>query len=348
MEKVQVTVTGGSGYIASHSIIKLLEKKYSVAATIRNLNRESSLRKLLHKHAEFSDENLKFIQADLLSDNNWAEAVHGSKYVLHMASPFLSYLPKDPEQELIRPAREGTLRVLKSSLAGGVKRVVLTSSMAAISYGHLPPKNESLLDEDTWTDINGPDLTPYIVSKTMAEKAAWDFMENEVKETMELVAINPSAVLGPVLEKDFSPSAELVKKLMERAMPALPEMGFQICDVRDVAEAHISAMTEKAAAGKRIAVTDRFLWFKEIAEILHNEYADQGYKIPQKTLPHFAVRLFSLLDKETRSVLNELGVHRKLSNNRLKSLLGIDPVSAKQSILETAKTLIEQGIIKSR
>ena len=343
----KVTVTGGSGYVASYCILKLLEKKYFVTATIRNPERETSIRNFLHKHTDFSDENLKFVQADLLSDDNWNEAVKGSNYVLHVASPFLSYLPKNPETELIQPARDGALRVLRASLAGGVKRVVMTSSMASISYGHIPPKNELLLDEETWTDIHGPDITPYIVSKTVAEKAAWNFIENEANEKMQFVTINPSVVLGPLLEKDYSPSAEIVKKLLKRSMPALPKMGFQICDVRDVAEAHIRAMTEEKAAGKRIAVTDSFLWFSEMADHLHEEYVNKKYKIPRKTIPHFAVRLFSLFDKETRSVLNELGVHRKLSNERLKNLLGIDPIPAKDSILETARTLIEQGVVKS-
>jgi len=343
---IQVTVTGGSGFLASHCIIQLLQEGYGVKTTIRNSAREESLRTVIAKHVDFAPEQLSFIQADLTADENWDEAVRGSTYVLHVASPFFTSIPADPQQSLIRPAIEGTLRVLRASLNERVRRVVMTSSMAAISYGHPDPENRSVLDEESWTDIEGDDVTPYVISKTLAEKKAWEFIKTEAKGKLELVTMNPSALLGPILEKDYGSSAEIVKKVLERAMPALPRMGFQIVDVRDVARAHIKAMTLPEARGQRIALTDRFVWFTELAAILAEEFAGQGYNIPQKTIPHFMVRFFSLFDKESRSVLNELGIKRELSNKRMRTLLGIDPIPAKESILETARSLISHGIVK--
>lgn len=345
-KNIQVTVTGGSGFIGSHCVIGLLNQGYRVKTTVRNLKRESEVRSFISNHAPSEKTNLTFVAANLLSDENWAEAVKGSTYVLHVASPFLSTLPKNAEEELYKPAKEGTLRVLKAAAREPkVKRAVLTSSMVAISYGHPQPLKESLLDEESWTNIEGDDVTPYIISKTVAEKAAWDFIKKEGK-SLELVTMNPAAVLGPVLEKDFGTSAEIIKKLLDGSVPALPKMGFQIVDVRDVAAAHIKAMTLPKAAGKRFVLADKFLWFDEIAKILSKEFKPKGYKIPTLVIPHFMVKLFSIFDKKTRSILNELGIKRELKNDQMKNILGIDPIPAEESVLSTARALIEMGVIK--
>jgi len=346
-KKGQVTVTGGSGFLGSHTIIQLLQEGYRVKTTIRNKSREKEIRDLIARNVKFSKDQLMFIEADLTSDKNWDAAVKGSTFVLHIASPFLAHLPKNPEEELIKPAVEGTLRVLSASLKNKVKRVVMTSSMAAISYGHVYPKNVSLLDENTWSDVHGKDNAPYMISKTLAEKAAWDFIETKAKKKMQLITLNPSAILGPVLDKDCGVSALIVKKILDRDMPAIPRLGFQIVDVRDVALAHIKAMTLPKANGKRIALTDRFVWFEEIAAILAGEFSKKGYKIPKTTIPDFLVKIFSLFDKETKSVLFELGIKRELSNERMKTLLGIHPIPASESILSTAHTLISLGLIKT-
>ncbi|MDH5654675.1 MAG: aldehyde reductase [Spirochaetia bacterium] len=347
MEKnVQVTVTGGSGFIGLHIIIKLINQGYRVKTTIRNLKRENEIRSIISKYTQHDKGDLTFFEADLLFDSNWDEAVKGSSYVLHVASPFFMDKPKNADEELYRPALEGTLRVLKAAnRESTVKKIVLTSSMAAVSYGHPPPINESVLDEDTWTNIDGADVVPYHISKTIAEKAAWDFIADEGKR-LELVVINPSAVLGPMLKKEFGTSAAIVTKLMDGSVPALPKIGFQIVDVRDVADAHIKAMNLPDANGKRFIVTDRFLWYSEIAKILSDEFKTFGYKIPSLTLPHSMVRFYSIFDPATRSVLNELGVHRKLNNARMVNLLGIRPIRAEDSIIETARTLINVDAIK--
>lgn len=343
--KIQVTVTGGSGYIASHSIIKLIQAGYGVKATLRNMEREPSLRAVIEKNCNTKNYDLTCIEATLTSDKNWDEAVKGSTYVLHIASPIIFEKIKNPEEEIIRPAKEGALRVLEASLRNKVRRVVLTSSIAAISYGHEPPKDEALLDEETWTDLAGKGLNPYVISKTQAEKAAWEFIE-KTGNKLELVALNPAAVLGPVFEKDFGVSPGIVKKLLDGSVPALPNAGFQIVDVRDVAQAHIEAMTRPEANGKRIILTDRFLWFKEIASVLRGAYADKGLKVPKMVIPDFMVRIFAAFDSETRAVLPDLGVRRELNNGRMKNLLAIDPISAEDSILATAESLLEHGIIR--
>ncbi|MDH4261788.1 MAG: aldehyde reductase [Spirochaetia bacterium] len=348
LNKKKVTVTGGSGFLASHCILQLLQNGYSVKTTIRNKSREKDIRNLLSENVKYSANQLTFIEADLTSDKNWDEAVKGSTCVLHVASPLPAGIPKDAENELIKPAVEGTLRVLTASLNNKVKRVVMTSSMAAISYGHPYPKNISMLDENTWSDVHGKDNAPYMISKTLAEKAAWNFIENKASRKLELVTINPSAILGPILGNECGTSALIVKKVLDRDVPALPNLGFQIVDVRDVALAHLKAMTLPEANGKRIIITDRFVWFTEIAAILAEEFAPQGYKIPRLTIPDFLVKLFSLFDKETKGVLFELGIKRELSNKRMKTLLGISPIPAKESILTTARTLISKGLIKSK
>jgi len=346
-KKNQVTVTGASGFLASHCIIQLLTEGYSVKGTIRDMGREKSLRAIYHENVEFSDEQLTFVEVDLMSDRNWDEAMKDSAYVLHIASPFITTLPKDPDT-LIKPAIEGALRALRFARKNKIQRVVMTSSMAAISYGHPRPMKTSVLDENSWTDVNGDDVTPYIASKTLAEKAAWDFIRNQAEDELELVTINPSAILGPVLEKDYGSSATIIKKVLDRAIPGLPHMGFQVVDVRDVATAHLKAMTLPGAAGKRIAVTDRFVWFEELAAILAKEFTSMGYRIPRKTIPDFMIKIFSWFDPETRSVMNEIGIKRELSNERMRNLLGIKPIPAKDSILVTGHTLISHGLIKKK
>ena len=345
-QNIQVTVTGGSGFLGSYCIVDLLKQGYKVKTTIRNLSKESELRDTLSRFVTYKPDQLEFYEADLNHDKNWDAAIEGSTYVLHVASPFLANIPKDPEKELIQPAIQGTIRVLEASQKNGVKRVVMTSSMAAISYGHPYPQKTAILDEQTWTNIDGDDVTPYVVSKTLAEKAAWDFIEKN--SSLELTTINPSAIIGPLLSSDLSPSILIIKKLMNKEMPALPKIGFQVTDVRDVTSAHIKAMTKPDAAGKRVAVTNQFLWMQDFAKILSKEFSSKGYSIPSATIPDYLVKIFALFDKETRSVLNELGIKRELSNERMKQLLGITPIDVSDSVISTAQSLIQNNVLKTK
>ena len=268
-----VLVTGGSGFIGSHSILQLLALGHQVRTTVRSLKREGDVRAMLKTGGALSDDQLQFIAADLEKDAGWPEAVAGCDYVLHVASPFPQAIPKN-EDELVVPAREGTLRVLRAARNAGVKRVVLTSSFAAIGYGQ--PAQQTPFDETNWTDPNGDDVRPYVKSKTLAERAAWDFIANEGRH-LELSVINPVGVFGPVLGPDYSTSILLVQRLMDGAMPGCPRLCIGVVDVRDVALLHIRAMTHPAAKGERfLAVAGDFVSLVEIARILKAAHGTGG------------------------------------------------------------------------
>ncbi|MFN9700550.1 MAG: SDR family oxidoreductase [Hyphomonadaceae bacterium] len=259
-----VLVTGGSGYIGGYVIAQLLDAGYHVRTTIRNLGREPEVREALKKITPNLD-NLTFFAADLTRDDGWAEAVEGVDYVQHVASPFPAVMPKD-ENELIGPAREGALRALRFARDAGVKRVVMTSSMAAISYGHGGSQTRAYNEAD-WTNEASPDTGAYIRSKTIAERAAWDFIKAE-GGTLELSTICPSAVLGPILGPDFSTSILLVQKLLNGDFPGSPRLGFSLVDVRDVADLHIRAMTHEKAAGERFLAACDFYWVEDVDRVL--------------------------------------------------------------------------------
>ncbi len=251
-----VLVTGGSGFIGAHCILQLLNGGYRVRTTVRSLKRETDVRSMLKAGGAEPREALSFAVADLMSDAGWSEAVAGCDFVLHVASPFPLRVPKH-EDELIIPAREGALRVLRAARDAGIKRVVLTSSFAAIGYGRKP--TDRPFSEENWTDLNGDDLTAYVKSKTLAERAAWDFVGHD-GGTLELSVVNPVGVFGPVLGPDYSTSIELVRRLMDGAMPGCPRLSFGIVDVRDVADLHLRAMTNPAAKGQRfLAVAGEFM-----------------------------------------------------------------------------------------
>lgn len=282
-----VLVTGGSGYIAGFIIRQLISEGWSVQTTIRNRSKEGDVRNLL----AVDNSKLKFFEADLGSDQGWAEAMAGCSHVAHVASPFPAALPKH-EDELIVPARDGALRVLRAAKAAGVKRFVMTSSAAAIAYGH--PERIRTFTEADWTDATSPDAYPYIRSKTIAERAARDWVAAE-GNGMEFCAINPTAVIGPVWGRDMSTSIELVKKLLEGAMPGCPDIGFGIVDVRDVADLHVKALSAPDLAGERFIASGRFLKMIDVARVLKSGLGDRAKKVPVRGLPAFLVRFLSLI-----------------------------------------------------
>ena len=250
-----ILVTGGTGFIGSHCILQLLAAGHQVRTTVRSLTREADVRAMLKEGGAEPEGRLSFVAADLENDAGWSEAVTGCEYVLHVASPFPATIPKH-EDELVVPAREGALRVLFASRDAGVKRVVLTSSFAAIGYGHKP--QTAPFDETFWTDPNGDDVTPYVKSKTLAERAAWNFIAND-GGGLELCVVNPVGVFGPVLGPDYSTSILIVQRLLDGAIPGCPKFYFGVVDVRDVADLHIRAMTHPAAKGERfLAVAGDF------------------------------------------------------------------------------------------
>ena len=286
---------------------------------------------------------LSFIVADLENDTGWPEGVAGCDYVLHVASPFPPNIPKH-EDELIVPAREGTLRVLRASRDAGVKRVVLTSSFAAIGYGHRP--QSAPFNETNWTDPNGEDVTAYVKSKTLAERAAWDFIANE-GGNLELSVINPVGVFGPVLGPDYSTSILLVQRLMDGAMPGVPRLYFGAVDVRDVADLHIRAMTNPAAKGERfLAVAGDFMSILDIAKVLKNRMGASAKKVPTRQLPDWLVRIAALRDPAVRQILPELGKTKNATNEKAKRMLGWAPRSNEEAVVATAESLVRLGLLK--
>ncbi|HEV3420109.1 MAG TPA: aldehyde reductase [Candidatus Acidoferrum sp.] len=338
-----VLITGGSGFIGSHIILQLLAAGQQVRTTIRNLTREGDVRAMLKAGGADPGNRLSFFAADLENDAGWREAVAGSDYVLHVASPLPPSVPKH-EDELIVPAREGTLRVLRASRDAGVKRVVLTSSFAAIGYGH--KVRETPFNETDWTDPNGDDVAPYSKSKTLAERAAWDFLVREGRG-LELSVINPVGVFGPVLGADYSASILLVQRMMDGAMPGAPQLYFGAVDVRDVAELHIRAMTHPAAKGERfLAVAGEFLTMLDIAKILKARLGASAKRVPTRQLPNWMVRLAALRDPAVKLILPELGKKKNATNEKARRLLGWEPRSNEEAIAATAESLVRLGLLK--
>ena len=338
-----VLVTGGSGFIGSHCILQLQAAGHQVRTTVRNLKRESDVRALLKQGGCDAGGRLSFAAADLESDAGWKEAVAGCEYVLHVASPFPQTVPKH-EDELIVPAREGALRVLRASRDAGVRRVVLTSSFAAIGYGQAP--RSTPFDETNWTDPNGADVLPYVKSKVLAERAAWDFIAKE-GGGLDLSVINPVGVFGPVLGADYATSILLVQRLMDGAMPGCPRLYFGVVDVRDVADLHLRAMTHAAAKGERfLAVAGDFMSMVEIAKVLKSRLGDAAKRVPARELPNWLVRIAALRDPAVKQILPELGKKKNATNEKARRVLGWTPRSNEEAIVATAESLIRLGLLK--
>lgn len=338
-----VLVTGGSGFIGAHCILQLLQKGYRVRTTVRSLSREGDVRAMLKTGGVESGEALSFAAADLTADAGWPAAVAGCAYVLHVASPFPPAAPKH-EDELIVPAREGALRVLRAARDAGVKRVVLTSSFAAIGYGKKPQR--APFDETSWSDVNGPGIGAYAKSKTLAERAAWDFIAKE-GGTLELSVVNPVGVLGPVLGSDFSTSILIVKRLMDGAMPGCPRLTFGLVDVRDVVDLHLRAMTDPAAKGERfLATVGDFVSIQHIALTLKARMGAAAANVPTKLLPDWLLRLVALGDPTVAQVVPELGKSKNAANAKAVRVLGWAPRSAEDAIVATAESMLALGLLK--
>ena len=344
-----VLVTGGTGFIAQHCILQLLEAGYDVRTTARSTSRGDELAGVISSHLATGgslDVRLRVVAADLTIDDGWDEAVAGCTYVLHVASPLFLKTPKD-ENEMIVPARDGTLRVLRASVRAGVKRVVMTSSVAAVAYG--TPRDHPYTELD-WTNVESGDVDPYAKSKTVAEKAAGDFvLSAQNTSKMELVTILPGLVLGPVLSDHFSSSGEAIKRMMNHEIPGMPDVWFPPIDVRDVAWSHVKAMTLPAAAGQRyICAASDSVPLLDAAKILHQRYASEGYKIPMRRLPKFAVRLVAVFDRDLKFVVPEVGNPAHFNVAKIKTELGLEPRDLTEMTLAMAETMIQYGIVKKR
>jgi dihydroflavonol-4-reductase len=336
-----VLVTGGSGYLAGWCIVDLLERGYRVRTTVRNPAREREVRAAVGTQTD-AHQHLSVHSADLLSDEHWDHVTEGCDYVLHVASPLPAAQPKDPD-ELIVPARAGTLRVLGTALDAGVERVVLTSSVAAIRGG-----NEGLgrpLDETVWTDLGSRELTAYVQSKTLAERAAWDLAaERGVRD--RVAAVNPGVIIGPLLSEDRSTSIQAIERLLN-GMPAMPRLGFSFVDVRDVADLQIRAMTAREAGGERFIAVTQFLWMAEVAEVLRKRLGPAASKVPTRTAPDLLVRAMALFDGAVRSFTGSLGKRTDYDTSKARERLGWSPRPIEGTIAETAESLIDHGVTKT-
>lgn len=334
-ETSTVLVTGGTGFLGGWCVAELLRGGHEVRTTVRNLRREGDVRAAMGVAGVDPGERLTVAAADLSSDDGWEAAVAGCDYVLHVASPFPPAQPKDPD-ELIVPARDGALRVIGASLDAGVKRVVMTSSVAAVRHGR--PASETPYDESDWTDGADPTRTPYVRSKTIAERAAWDLVRERDAED-RLATVNPGAIIGPTLSDDLSYSLQSVQRLLD-GMPAVPRLGFTFVDVRDVADLHIRAMTNPAAGGQRFLATDRFLWMAEVAEILRDRLGADAQKVPSRVAPNILVRAMALFDPSVRSIVGDLGKSASYSSEKARTTLGWAPRQIEDSVADTARSLI--------
>jgi dihydroflavonol-4-reductase len=331
-----VLVSGGTGFLGGWCVIELLRRGYRVRTTVRDLAREPELRATLAKEVD-PGERLTVLAADLREDAGWAEAVAGCDYVLHVASPFPPRQPEDPD-ELIVPAREGTLRVLGAALDAGVGRVVVTSSIAAVRGG--VRSAEAPLTEEDWTP-ESPKLAPYVRSKTIAERAAWE-LARERGASERLAVVNPGAILGPALSEDTSYSLEAIERLL-KGMPGTPRIGFSFVDVRDVADLHIRAMLDPAAGGERFIAVAEFLWMADVARVLRERLGEAAAKVPSRGVPNLVVRAMGVFDPGIRSIVGQLGQRVDVSSEKARRQLGWEPRPIEETIVDTGHSLSAQA-----
>lgn len=339
-----VLVTGGTGFVGLQCVLQLLQQGYPVKTTLRSLESRDQVLKTLANSGLTSFDRLTFVVADLLHDANWMEAVRDCRYVLHVASPVF-FGPPENESEQIKPAIEGTLRVLKAARDGGVQRVVLTSSFGALGFSHTDTRTETT--EADWTDPQLKGLSPYEKSKGLAERAAWDFIKKE-GGSLELSVINPVAILGPSLGPHVSGSFDLLKHLLDGSMKAVPNIPLNVVDVRDVADLHIRAMTTPTAKGQRfIATADGQISLPEIAQLLRREFPNVSARVSTKTMPNWMVRVAALFNWQARSGAMLLKVNRRVSNAKARRVLGWQPITTTtQAIAASVASIERYGLVK--
>lgn len=339
--RTPVLVTGGNGFVGSHTVARLLADGHHVRTTVRGSEQAADLRSSLARAGVEEERRLEIVTASLDADTGWAEAAEGCAFVLHVASPFPAAQPDDPE-EVIRPARDGTLRVLRAVRAAGARRVVLTSSFAAIGYSRA---KDGPFDECDWTDPDDEANTPYVRSKAAAERAAWDFVAAE-GAGLELVVVNPSGIFGPALSQRLSASVAIVKAMLEGAMPVVPPMAFNVVDVRDVADLQLRALDHPAAAGQRfLAGSEKPLGYLRLAEILADRLGERAARVPRRELTPGEVRAAAATDPAMREVASRLGQAPILDTRKARTLLGWTPRPAEETIADTAESLFALGLV---
>jgi len=337
----RVLLTGISGFIGGHVALELLRQGFIVRGSVRDLRKAAKVRDTLQR-AGADISRLEFVALDLLSDAGWAEAMADVRYLQHTASPFVTREPRD-RMELVRPAVEGTRRALSAGLAAGVERIVLTSSIAAIMYGHDKTRTAPFTAAD-WTDLDGPGVTAYTESKTRAERLAWELVDHAGRHEA-LAVINPGVVFGPLLDEDPGTSVGLLKRFFDGSLPAAARVWFIIVDVRDVAAAHVAAMTTPAAGGQRFPLGAATLSFMEIGAILRAAFPAYAGKMPRFALPDWVVRLAAFADADIRGNVGELGIIRRTDPAPAAALIGRDLISAADAAIASGRSLMEQRLV---
>jgi nucleoside-diphosphate-sugar epimerase len=337
----RVLLTGISGFLGGHVALELLKQGYTVRGSVRNLAKADKVRATLAAHGAYLS-RLELVELDLLSDAGWEAAMSGVRYVHHVASPFVLEQPRD-RNELIRPAVEGTRRAVATALTAGVERVVVTSSVAAIIYGHAD--NSKRYTEADWTNLHSPDIGAYQESKTRAEQEAWRIADGFGARD-RLAVINPGAIFGPLLDDDPGTSVQLAMRLLDGSMPGAPKMSFPVVDVRDVAAAQVAAMTDPAAAGQRYILADREMTLLEMATAIKAGLGRPDLRVPTFELPTWLVRLIGLFDRQIRDNAPEIGIIRRVDGDRGRALLGRPTIAGPAAALATAESLFERGLVR--
>jgi dihydroflavonol-4-reductase len=341
MTKPTVLITGISGFIARHCAVEMLKAGYGVRGTVRSLSRSAEVQASLGNHADVA--RLEFAAADLESDAGWDAAVAGCTHVLHVASPFPTKQPRD-EQELIRPAVEGTLRVLRAAAAAsGVERFVQTSSMVAVMYGH-PPARTAPFTEADWSRVEDPGVSAYAKSKTLAERAAREFMQQQ-KPSLHYSSVNPGLVLGPALDRDIGTSAEIIQMFLRGKYPGAPRMAIPVVDVRDVARMHRLAVEVAAPSGGRYLGGADSLWLIEIAAAIRERLGPAARKAPTWVLPDWAVKLAGIFDPAARLAVPDLGKQMNVDNSLTRRTLGMEFIPAPEAAAAMAQSLVDLGLV---
>jgi dihydroflavonol-4-reductase len=338
--KKTVLVTGISGFIAKHCAIELLHQGYIVRGTVRDLKKIDRVREILAKHADAT--KLEFVEADLMSDAGWNDAMRDVWGVLHLASPFPLEQPKD-ENDVIRPAVDGTLRVLNAALQNNIARFVQTSSSVAIMYGH-PHDRIAPFTESDWSDLNGPGITPYAKSKTLAEQAARALVANSAAD-MHYTTVNPGFVLGPILDDDIGTSGEVIRSFLKGKYPGLPRLSFPVVDVRDIALMHRLALETAEPSGGRYIGVSEGAWFADMMRPIKAALGIKAKKVPTIVLPNFLMRIIALFDAGARSVLDDLGREVRVDNNETRKALKMTFRPVTESAPAMAKSLIDLGLV---
>jgi dihydroflavonol-4-reductase len=336
----KILVTGASGFIGLHTVLNCLQKSFKVRATVRSENQENVVRQTLSGLMDTS--GLEFVRADLLRDDGWEDAVNGCDSVIHTASPYIAENPKN-ESALIDPALDGTLRVVKAALKKGIRRVVLLSTIGAIFDGHEGEKK--VFTENDWSDVEHPRLI-YHKGKTLAEQAAWKLINSDQNTSnMEMVAINPSNVMGPVLDAHLHTSTEWYRMLMHTKVPGISRTQLDLVDVRDLTDILIQAMTNPQASGKRFICNSASITLLEFSQILFEHFSNRGYKIPHKLIPSVVIRVLGIFDPKVRAVVETIDWKYGFSTEQVSTVFNWHPRSYKETIIDMAESLIKFGLV---